>query len=57
MKAYILTLFVILAIDVLAKILSMVDNTYKRPRTIGIYAADTVLNAALLIWAGFVLWY
>jgi len=40
-----------------ARVACMATGAWSKPRTLSVYAADTVLEAALAIWAGFALFY
>jgi hypothetical protein len=57
MRTFVYTMFWMNLATAILRLISLVYGTYSRPSKIGVYAADTVLIAAVVVWAGFVLWY
>lgn len=57
MKLFIQVFFWVQLFDIVGRIAFIGTGKYAEPRSLNIYAADTVIAAIILIWAGFVLWY
>ncbi len=57
MEAFVLTMFWLKAASTACRSSNLATGAYKQQVSIGVYAADTALTAAIAIWAGFALWY
>lgn len=57
MKTFCVFIFWLYLMIFLARVTNTVTGSYNKPATIGIYCADTVLTATIMIWAGFALWW
>jgi len=57
MRLFIVVIFCFFIFDVINRIFSIISGDYLKPRKLGIYAADGLINAFICIWAGFLIWY
>ena len=57
MEFYIRVIFAITLLETVCRVINIYTGAWKKPARIGVYNADTILAATLMLWAGFLIWY
>ena len=57
MIGFVLTMFWLKLLVTICRIINLATGSWRNEISIGVYAADTVLNAVITIWAGFSYFY
>lgn len=57
METFVTVMFWVFLIEVIIKLVVIATGESRKPVSLNVYIADTVLIAIFCIWAGFSLWY
>jgi len=57
MVNFILTIFWLYVFMMAMRLLVIATGNWGKPTSLGVYVADGLINATIMIWAGFVLWF